>query len=218
MNEAIVQAGSENLNGKEVEFKFRDKEYGAKFNDGKFEYVRLFQDTAGLVRDVRTNDGFKREINGKTVNLPDTMSHKYSNSVNSVIYFALLPYSLNDAAVNKNYLGEVAIKDKQYHKIKVTFDPAGGGEDFEDVFIYWVNKDTKNIDYLAYEYNTNGGGMRFREAYNERTISDIRFVDYNNLQPTEEVELEKIDEAYSNGKLEKLSEINLESITVSSIE
>ncbi|MTI21801.1 hypothetical protein E1176_12285 [Fulvivirga sp. RKSG066] len=215
---AMKTAGSENINNTEIEFIFRDTEYGAQHTDGKFEYVRIFKnDNSDLVRDEYTNDGFTREINGQAVSVADTMATKYSNSINSVIYFALLPYGLNDDAVNKIYLGEKEIDGKMYHKVEVNFDEEGGGEDFEDVFIYWVNKESKKVDYLAYEYHTEGGGMRFRVAYNERLINEIRFVDYINYKPKEKIELTAIDDAFMNDGLEELSRIKLENIKVNPI-
>ena len=36
---------------------------------------------------------------------------------------------------------------------------------------------------MAYNYLTDGGGTRFRVAYNQRTIGPIRVQDYRNLKP-----------------------------------
>lgn len=213
--EAVHYAGGDKLKGSSIEFKFRDKEYGAQYKkNGEFEYVRLFKDSIGLIRDVLTNNDFYREVNGKKVELADTMANKYRNSVNSVIYFALLPMGLDQPSVLKEYLGEKEIKGKTYHKIKVTFKEAGGGEDFEDVFIYWVNKDDHKVDYMAYEYQTDGGGVRFREAYNERIVEGLRFVDYVNYKPSNNIDLETIDDAYLSGGLEEVSKIELEEVVV----
>jgi len=217
VDQAIATAGGDKLDNTEIEFIFRDMEYGAKHQNGKFEYVRLFKDSADLYRDELTNESFTREINGEKVEVIDSMANKYSNSINSVIYFALLPIGLNDAAVNKTYIGEKEIEGKAYHKIKVTFDKEGGGEDYNDVFIYWINKETSKADFLAYEYQTEGGGMRFRSAYNERFVGGIRFVDYINLKPSDSIELMKIDDAYINGNLEEVSKIELQNIKVNKI-
>ena len=118
--------------------------------------------------------------------LKDSIANVYANSVNSVHYFANLPYGLNDPAVNKEFLGEVAIKDKEYYKIKVTFDQKGGGKDYEDIYLYWFNKETFKPDYLAYKFYVDGGGIRFRVAYNERYLGGIRFVDYENYEASRE--------------------------------
>ncbi|GAA0891559.1 hypothetical protein GCM10009122_12380 [Fulvivirga kasyanovii] len=219
VDKTIELAGGDNFNSVEIEFTFRDKEYGAKMKDGKYEYVRLFKDSSNLYRDVLSNDGFYREINGEKADIPDSMAVKYSNSVNSVIYFALLPKGLNDAAVNKTYLGSEKIKENDYHKIKVTFDENGGGKDFEDIFIYWINKSNHKIDYLAYQYYTDGGGFRFREAYNERIVEGIRFVDYINYKPNSnlQTELEKMGEAFKAGQLEELSRVELENVRVNKL-
>lgn len=219
VDKTIELAGGNNFNDVEIEFTFRDKEYGVKMKDGRYEYVRLFKDSLNLYRDVLSNDGFHREINGEKADIPDSMAVKYSNSVNSVIYFALLPKGLNDAAVNKTYLGAEKIKENDYHKIKVTFDKDGGGKDFEDKFIYWINKSDHKIDYLAYQYYTDGGGFRFREAYNERIVEGIRFVDYINYKPNAnlQIELEQMGEAFKAGQLEELSRIELENVRVNKL-
>ncbi len=217
IDEARKAAGSQLLDKAEVEFTFRGWEYGIKRFGGEFEMVRMFDDTLGLVRDVVNNEGFYREINGDKVAVVDSMAFKYSNSVNSVLYFALLPYNLNDAAVIKKYLGEEKIKDQVYHKIQITFQQEGGGKDFEDVFIYWVNKGTYFIDYLAYSYITDGGGIRFREAYNPRTVNGVRIVDYVNYKPKSEVDLNETAQLFARGELQELSKIEIVNFNVQPI-
>jgi hypothetical protein len=214
IDEVIKSAGSDNLNNAKVEFVFRDKEYGVLRNGGKFEMVRISQDTLALVRDELSNDGFIRQINGVQVQVADSMAIKYSNSINSVIYFALLPFNLIDPAVIKTYLGEEKIKDILYDKVLVQFTQKDGGKDYEDEFIYWINKEDHLIDYFAYSYKTDGGGMRFREAYNPRIIEDILFVDYINYETEEAVDLQEIGKLFKQNKLKELSRIKLENIKV----
>jgi hypothetical protein len=140
--------------------------------------------------------------------------------VNSVHYFSVLPYGLNDLAVKKTLLEAVLIKNKMYDTVKVTFNQDGGGEDFEDVFMYWINKETSKIDYLAYSYNeVDGKGIRFREAYNERYVEGIRFVDYNNYKPkSTSISLINLPQLFKKGGLELLSKIELETITITLIQ
>jgi hypothetical protein len=176
----------------------------------------MFADGKDSVFDLLTNNSFERFINNRNVRLVDSMIPKYSASVNSVHYFSVLPFGLNDKAVNKELLGEEKIKNKDYYKIKVSFNEKGGGEDFEDVFVYWVDKKMFKVDYLAYSYNEEGGvGVRFREAYNERFINGLRFVDYNNFK-TESHTIELIDlgNAFEKNKLKLLSKIELKNVEV----
>jgi hypothetical protein len=44
---------------------------------------------------------------------------QYSEALNSVIYFTL-PYKLQDASVNRKFIEETTIKDKQYDVVGVT--------------------------------------------------------------------------------------------------
>ncbi|MCB0463630.1 MAG: DUF6503 family protein [Flavobacteriaceae bacterium] len=216
VDKSIEVSGGEKYLNAEIDFDFRDMHYRSVREGGKFQYERQFKDSIGDIKDVLNNDGFKRYINDELVEIADSLAVKYTASVNSVHYFALLPYGLNDAAVNKSSLGEVTIKENSYHKIKVTFNQEGGGEDYEDVFVYWIHKDTFKVDYLAYSYMEDDGvGTRFREAYNERMLNGLRFVDYNNYK-SEDATMDVIglDKAFESGSLKLLSKIELENIVV----
>lgn len=208
--------GSDLLDHSTLEFDFRDYHYKMARNEGMYQYERLFTDTSGRqIRDVLTNDNFTRTVGGEQVPLTEKKKNAYSNSVNSVMYFATLPYSLDDPAVQSAYLGEVTIKDTTYHKIRVTFREEGGGKDHEDEFIYWIRQGTYFVDYLAYNYQTDGGGARFRVAYNERTIDGVRFVDYENLKPVPKtMAVESFDSLYQAGKMKQVSVIETENVAL----
>ncbi|WP_431135503.1 DUF6503 family protein [Psychroserpens mesophilus] len=218
VNESMKVSGSDKVASSTIGFNFRNKYYYADRKNGKFLLKRLtIEADKDSIFDVLTNDAFERYINdNEAVFVEDSMKTKYAASVNSVHYFSVLPYGLNDKAVNKARLQDVLIKGQMYYTIKVTFDQEGGGEDYEDVFLYWVQQDTYKVDYLAYSYNeVDGKGFRFREAYNERYINDIRFVDYNNYKPDEaSVALSDLPELFENGQLKLLSKIELENISV----
>ncbi|MGI9551572.1 MAG: DUF6503 family protein [Aurantibacter sp.] len=196
-------------------FAFRDKNYVSENGNGKKTLKRILKNDTVTILDVRTNQKFERYVNDSLVQLHDTTANKYANSVNSVHYFASLPFGLNDPAVHKELLGNATVKGKEYHKIKVTFDQNGGGDDFDDIYVYWFNKKTWKPDYLAYEFHVDGGGMRFREAFNERYVNGIRFVDYHNYKTADlATSILKIDSLFEKGSLELLSEIELKDIQV----
>ena len=215
INKAIEVSGGDKIANSTISFNFRNKHYKAIRNNGEFHLEREFQDSLDIIKDVYTNTEFNRFINNKEVVVADTMAVKYTNSVNSVHYFSVLPYGLNTPAVHKTYVEEVVIKESKYHKIKVTFSEDGGGEDFEDIFLYWINTETFKTEYLAYSYLTDGGGMRFREAYNERFVNGIRFVDYNNYKPVnKDADLFDLDRLFENNELKLLSKIENKNIVV----
>lgn len=143
------------------------------------------------------------------------MAAKYTRSVNSTIYFALLPYGLNDPAVRKKYLGKTTFEGQPYFTIEVTFKKEGGGEDFNDVFLYWIHEKNFTMDYMAYLYYTDGGGLRFRKAYNPRKVNGILFQDFINYQPKDDsVSIAQIENAYKQNLLEELSRIEVTNIQV----
>ncbi|MFT7899007.1 DUF6503 family protein [Tenacibaculum ascidiaceicola] len=198
-----------------ISFNFRKNSYEATRKNGIFELVRVIKNDSVNTKDILSNDSFKRFVNDSLVELSEKDKNRYSNSVNSVHYFSVLPLGLNDKAVQKKLLEPVIIKGKEYYKVRVTFTEEGGGEDFDDVFIYWFAKDSFQLDYLAYKYHTNGGGVRFRDVKEEKVVKGIRFVNYNNYKPLDkDIDFYTIDNLYKEGKLKKLSEIVLEDIQV----
>ncbi|MFT4612632.1 MAG: hypothetical protein ACJA1H_001346 [Glaciecola sp.] len=216
IDKTIQVSGVAALGESDLIFTFRDLRYRAIRSHGKFGLIRMITEGENRTVDSLTNTGFIRRFNYEVVDVPDSMAVRYSASVNSVHYFSVLPYGLNDTAVNKELLEDVLVKNKTYSTVKVTFNQNGGGEDFEDVFMYWINKETSKIDYLGYSYNeTDGKGIRFREAYNERYVEGVRFVDYNNYKPEgASISLTDLPQVFEKGGLTLLSKIELETITV----
>ena len=172
-------------------------------------------DSTVVINDVLNNTGFKRFVNDSLIKVPDSMATRYSSSVNSVHYFAHLPYALNDRAVNKQLQGETKIGGEPYYQIEITFQQEGGGADHHDEFMYWIHKDNFTIDFLAYKFLVNDGGIRFRAAFNTRTVEGIRFADYHNYTtPDFHTPLKDLPDLYEKGKLELLSTIETEDIAV----
>ena len=222
VDKSIEVSGGETFDSTAViiKFNFRDILYKSTYTSEAKVLSRMILKERDSIIDFLKGEIFQRYINEVPVKVEDSMIPKYSASINSVHYFSTLPYGLNDKAVNKTLLGEEQINTKNYYKIKVTFNKEGGGEDFEDVFMYWVNKQSFKIDYLAYSYNEDDDvGMRFREAFNERYINGIRFVDYNNYKVEDtSIQLLDLGKAYGNNQLKLLSKIELKNVTVDLID
>lgn len=216
VDSAIREYGGEKYLHSAIEFDFRDRHYIAKREVGQFSKERIFfKDSTFIVHDILTNESFVRMIDDKVVSLPDSMAKKYTASINSVIYFALLPYGLNDPAVKKKFLGTTNLEGQPYYKVEVSFGE-GGGEGHQDMFYYWINQKNFTVDYLAYFYlENNVWDIRFRKAMNRREINGIVFQDYINYKPkVPDEKFAEIEELFTSGRLEELSRIVLENITV----
>lgn len=215
INKTIERAGGEKYRKATIDFKFRDHTYRSSRKGGEFQLERLITDSLGTFKDIINNTGYQRFRNDSLIKVPDSMATRYSSSVNSVHYFAHLPYGLNDRAVNKKLVGEVEIEGEPYYEIKVTFQQEGGGQDHHDEFMYWIHKNDYTVDYLAYKFHVNDGGIRFRKAFNQREIEGLRFADYKNYTIKDfNTELKDLDELYEAEKLELLSTIETKDIKV----
>ncbi len=219
IDSSIRKHGGDKYNRMFARFDFRGRYYTARRSGGLFTYTREFEDSNDKVKDILTNNGFIRLVNGDTADLPEERANAYKNSVNAVIYFALLPYGLNDKSVTKELVGEIMIEGKKYHKVKVTFEKAGGGEDYRDIFVYWIDKEDYTMDYLAYLFYEDGGGIRLRQAINVVDINGIMMADYNNYALDDTTfDVIKIDSLFINNRLKLLSRIDLENIEIDLID
>jgi len=212
LNKSVKAHGGKKYQKAHFAFTFRDKNYTFKNNNDQFTYTRTSTKDGKKTIDILENGNIKRKVNGVEVELSEKQKSGYSGGLNSVIYFATLPYKLQDKAVKKSYKGTTTIKNKTYEILEITFEQEGGGRDHDDVFHYWINQSNNVIDYLAYNYQVNGGGVRFRSAYNSRTVGGIIFQDYVNYKATVGTPLADLPKLYEQGKLKELSRIETENV------
>lgn len=217
IEKSIEASGGENYENAVIEFTFRNRLYKSTRNGDMFRLERIVNDSTGkTTHDILSNEGLKRFVNNKAVTVPDSMVTRISDGVNSVHYFVQVPYVLNSPAAIKKLSGEDEVEGEAYYEVEVSFRKEGGGTDHHDKFVYWIHKENFTVDYLAYQFFTNNGGIRFRKAVNPRVIGGIRFVDYENYE-TEELStpLRDLDSLYEEGVLKFFSKINTENINVS---
>jgi hypothetical protein len=216
IEKSVEAYGFNDLDGVVIQFDFRDKSYGLKRSASNYLYSRAFQDSSGYIIDsLKNSTEFKRTQNGEVIALEEEWKEKYSNSVNSVLYFFQLPLTLNDPAAIKTLKEVVSFMGNTYYVIEVAFEKENGGKDFEDVFLYWINVENFFIDYFAYSYITDGGGIRFREAIERKRIEEFIFQDYINYKPpSDKFPLGSMLTLFESGKLEELSRIENKNIVI----
>lgn len=215
IDSAIAVTGGDLLDNGTISFTFRNRAYLMENDSRKFLYQSSYQTDFGFLINRLNNAGFERSIDSKPIVLSESDSLSGAAALNSVIYFAFLPYQLKAQAVNSSYGGMETIGEVEYHKINVSFDKEGGGRDHEDEFIYWIHPETYKVDFLAYSFEVNDGGTRFRQAKNSRHINGILFQDYNNFKgPADPDSLKQISRLFNEKKLELFTEIKLENIRI----
>ncbi|MEL6561997.1 MAG: DUF6503 family protein [Bacteroidota bacterium] len=219
VDQSIKSHGFDRLTNKSISFKFRKKTYSVARKADGYIYKRVFTDSLGtIVDELKNSSELVRKVNGSTTSLNEKEVKIATEAVNSVLYFFQLPYGLNDAAVNKQYAGEDEISGVKYHLVSVTFKQEGGGTDFQDEYMYWINQSDNTIDYLAYNYIVNEGGVRFRKAINRKTVDGLVFQDYINYKPADKkTPLKELSKLYQENKLIELSRIIAEDISISGI-
>ena len=177
----------------------------------RFDYV--VEDAKRRVR--ATNDEVVRFEEGKKVELDAEAAQRNRDFVNARIYFAFLPYRLNDGSVFKQDLGLEKWGDTYLHKVKVTF-AAGSSTDSGDSYLYWFHPASARLEQFAYSYGTGeDAGIRFRKLKNYRRVGGILFFDQQNLGyegPDAQVDL--ITPAFVEETMHEVSNVVLSEIEV----
>jgi len=212
LSKTIKAHGGKKYDKAHYEFVFRKKKYTFKNEGQKYKYTSSSTKDGQKIIDVLNNDGINRTIDGKAIALSEKQIRGYTGSLNSVIYFATLPHKLLDPAVNKSYKGITNINGQVYQVLHIYFNEENGGVDHDDNFYYWINAKTNRIDYLAYDYKVNNGGVRFRSAYNTRIVDGILFQDYVNYKAPVGTALKDLPALFEKNELKKLSVIETKNI------
>ncbi|OZC03590.1 DUF6503 family protein [Rubricoccus marinus] len=220
---ALVRAaqqahGSDNLEGATLHFTFRGDAFTARRDGGRFRYTRTTRDEqAREVVDVLDNSGLSRTVGGEAVRLAPEEIGPITTAVNSVVYFATLPAALSDAAVQARSLGRDSVAGEPYDRLEVTFAQEGGGNDWEDRYLYWLHPERRTLDYIAYSYRVapgasgaNDTGHRFRRVIGTADAGGFRVQDYANLTADSLSALEEYPAALARGVTREVSEVRTE--------
>ena len=199
-----------------LRFDFRGVAFEAsRHRSGHTHYRRTTLDDQGrTVIDELADGGVARTVAGEPAALSDDEAARIHTAVNSVVYFATLPAALTDAAVRARALGVDSVMGQPHRLLEVTFDQEGGGDDWEDRYLYWLHPEQGTIEYLAYSYRLAPGadgptdtGHRFRRVIRVGDADGMRIQDYENLTADSLARLEDYPAAYEAGRTTAVSDV-----------
>lgn len=139
--------------------------------------------------------------------------------LNSVIYFAFLPYNLNDPAVRLRRLDDATFDGRTHRTVEVTFAQENGGRDHDDRFVYWFDADSGLLRALAYRFHTGDGGTRFRRVSRIHQAEDrdalVRLNDYEAYTDTTIGDrIEAYPQHIGAATMQRLPDIALDSVRI----
>ena len=189
----------------------------ARVDGDRFAYT-----VSGKVREVRrevrwSNDALEVRENGTPVAVEPEREQRYRDWAMARVYFCFLPYRLDDPSVIQHELGLVDWEGRRLHRVKVTFEP-GTSTDAGDEYMYWFDPETARLEYFAYSYDDDGGGLRFRRAFDHRRVGGLLVFDQDNYGVEGPgLSVDAIDPAYVKSRMRHISTVRLEQISVEPI-
>ncbi len=191
----------------------------ARVDGDRFAFTVSGQ-SGGAQLEVRSsNDALEVSKDGAPLAVDANQEQKYRDWAMARVYFCFLPYRLDDPSVRQQDLGLVDWQGRRLHKVKVTFE-AGTSTDAGDEYVYWFDPESARLEYLAYSYDDNGGGLRFRRSVRHRRIGGLLFFDQENYgvdggsADGPGLSVDSIDDAYARDRMRHVSTVRLESIEV----
>ncbi len=169
----------------------------------------------GRTRTVRAdNNSVSASRDGEPLIVLDQAKQALRDWATARIYFAFLPYRLNDPGVLQQDLGIEQWEGRRLHKVKVSF-VAGSSTDAEDEYLYWFDPETARLEQFAYSFQGRPGGLRFRQLGNYRRIGGILFFDQSNLGVEgPDLRVDQINPGFVRERMREVSRVELKNITV----
>lgn len=212
----IVAHGADRLADARVDFSFRGTPYRMTRVAGRFTYERWREVDGEPVHERLDNRGFRATRAGEALPLEPQAADARGRGLNSVVYFASLPYGLEDPAVRATDLGPSTLEGRPVDRIEVRFAAEGGGHDHDDVFVYWLDAQTHRLAALAYRFHTGKGGVRLRRVAGTVVAGGVTFTQWDNygLDGADLPELTALPDLQAKGALPRLSSIVLEDVRI----
>ncbi len=218
VDRAIEHHGGEIYRHSETELDLCSKsgcfQVTANLDGDRWAYTVSGKSGGSQLRVLSADDRLKVQRDGAEEAVTADKEQRFRDWAMARVYFCFLPFRLNDPSVLKQSLGLVGWNGRRLHKVKVTFR-AGTSTDAGDQYMYWFDPETARLEYLAYSYDDNSGGLSFRRAVRHRRIGGLLFFDQENYGPDGPgLSVDAIDPAYVRDAMRHVSTVRLEGIRV----
>ncbi len=186
----------------------------SRVDGGLFDH-RVSGPYRGGQRTVRiTNDSVSLESNGVPEPVPPEATQALRDWVMARVYFAFLPYRLDDPDVRYRDLGVERWRGRPLHRVKIGF-AAGSSTDADDEYLYWFDPETARLEQFAYSFAGDPGGLRFRRLSNYRRVGGILFFDQENLGVEGPgLGVDQIAPGFVRDRMRPVSEVTLRDVRV----
>jgi len=211
LNLSVEKAGGDLFYKAEITFRHQGIAYKSRRVDTGYSLQRFLPDTLRTV-DILSNNGMVRLQKSEQVPLDSVQKKNYGAAVEKVYFWLTAPFGFLNTSDSLDYLGEVVLAEKQYHKISHQRQKG-------DVLVYWINTETFAMEYLAHRLDTDRRQLRFLEVIQPNTIEGIRFKNYRAYRPKDpKTALADLDQAFEAAAMHRLSDVVFQNIAVTVLE
>lgn len=208
---AVEKAGGDLFYNAEITFRHQGIAYKSHRTDAVFSLQRFLPDTLRTV-DLLSNGGMVRLQNSEQVPLDSVQTKNYGAAIEKIHFLATAPFGYLNKTDSLDYMGEVVLADKGYHKV---FQQRENGE----TLVYWLATENLEMHYLAHRLQTDRMQLRFLEVIQPTTIEGIRFKNYRAYRPKDaQTALTDLDQAFEAAAMHRLSDVVFQNIAVTVFE
>jgi hypothetical protein len=163
---------------------------------------------------VADNETVSVSLDGERLPVTEGSGQALRDWATARIYFAFLPYRLDDPSVVQQDLGLETWHGRRLHKVKVSF-VAGSSTDASDEYLYWFDPVTARLEQFAYSFEGSPGGLRYRRLSNYRRVGGILFFDQSNLGVEGAgLSVDQITPEFVEERMRAVSEVRLRNLEV----
>lgn len=219
IDQAFKAHGSKVFDQSIIEFRIGKRNYKSTRENGEYRYERFWDSLGVTLHDDLTRRGITRHFDQTQALLDTKKIDELSSSIRNLFFLFSIPFGLNEPQIIKEYLGEVILVEKPYHKIRISFKLNPNDRTiYDNEFVLWIHKTRFTIDYLSFKLSEpNDKSLRFRQAVNPRKVEGLLIQDFKEFKPIQdsiEIAPADLDQAWIGKQLQEWSGIKLEQVKI----
>lgn len=221
IDKAIAAHGGDLYKNATINFELND--YLFEFTRDGYNYnYKMWQDRDTVVIAAHTfNGGIEYTENDSVIDRGARLTNMFKNRINNIAYDFYIPYEFTTNDVIATYLTSEYLRQRLYHKVKISFKTPAGAEPDLRSYMLWIDAESFEVDFIGKENNPNSGKKQFSAAAYKRRVGGMLFSDFELYQTKGrnlDVSLDSLGIAYNMGLMQRRATTTYQDIEVTPLD
>lgn len=177
LSECIKAHGGDVVKHATREMVIAGRKYFLRRDGFNYEFRITNKDSVNTTEDILTNTkGHERLINGELVKVDAGIESRMTALLEDHLFILDMPFSFSDNFLNKEYMGSSSYNGNEYEILLLEYKEVDG-EKPEGKYMCYINKNTKELDYVIKMGSNTTPVLQILSLVNGRKEKGILFKD-----------------------------------------